>query len=171
MARKPRDFDAELQALMERAKKPKGQKTTQLGELVQVTGADALPIEALAGVQLAAIEQSRKRLAPAMLLRELWATWAGLRRLAQARARLDTARARTDQRTWMQARRERTRHLVELGSLVQKAGFVELADDRATLLGAFLMLADLPRQGERMGVGVGAGAGGVADIGGARARQ
>ncbi|SHK46454.1 Conjugal transfer protein TraD [Roseomonas rosea] len=61
MARKPRDYDTELQALMERAKKLKGQKTTQLGELVQVTGADALPVEALAGALLAAVEQSRKQ--------------------------------------------------------------------------------------------------------------
>ena len=60
MARKPRNYDAELQALMEKAKKVKTQKTTQLGELVQVVGADALPIEALAGALLAAIEQSKK---------------------------------------------------------------------------------------------------------------
>jgi hypothetical protein len=60
MARKPRDYDAELQALMEKAKKVKTQKTTQLGELVQVVGADALPMEALAGALLAAIEQSKK---------------------------------------------------------------------------------------------------------------
>ena len=60
MARKPRDYDAELQALMDRAKKLKSQKTTQLGELVQVTGADALPFEALAGALLAAVEQSKK---------------------------------------------------------------------------------------------------------------
>lgn len=40
------------------------------------------------------------------------------------------------------ARRERTRHLIELGGLVQKAGLVELADDdRATLYGAMLELA------------------------------
>ena len=60
MARKPRDFDAELQALMDKAKKVKGQKTVQLGELVQVTGADSLPMEALAGALLAAVEQSKK---------------------------------------------------------------------------------------------------------------
>jgi hypothetical protein len=60
MVRKPRDYDAELQALMERAKKVKTQKTTQLGELVQVVGADAMPFEALAGALLAAIEQSKK---------------------------------------------------------------------------------------------------------------
>lgn len=61
MARKPRDFDAELQALTERTKKLKGQKTVQLGELVQVTGADVLPVEALAGVLLAAVEQAKER--------------------------------------------------------------------------------------------------------------
>ena len=60
MARKPRDFDAELQALMDKAKKVKSQKTVQLGELVQVLGADALPMEALAGALLAAVEQSKK---------------------------------------------------------------------------------------------------------------
>lgn len=59
MARKPRDYDTEVQALMDRARKVKTQKTTQLGELVQVTGADTLPIEALAGALLAALEQSK----------------------------------------------------------------------------------------------------------------
>ncbi|MGH7083783.1 MAG: conjugal transfer protein TraD [Acetobacteraceae bacterium] len=58
------------------------------------------------------------------------------------RNRLDRARARADTRQWVQDRRARTRHLIELGGLVQKAGLVELADDdRATLLGAFLELA------------------------------
>ena len=39
-------------------------------------------------------------------------------------------------------RRERTRHLIELGGLVQKSGLVELAgNDRATLYGAMLDLA------------------------------
>jgi len=60
MARKPRDYDAELQALMDKAKKLKNQKTVQLGELVQVTSADSLPMEALAGALLAAVEQSKK---------------------------------------------------------------------------------------------------------------
>lgn len=61
MARKPRDFDAELQALMDKAKKVKSQKTIQLGELVQILGADSLPMEALAGALLAAVEQSKKQ--------------------------------------------------------------------------------------------------------------
>jgi len=47
-------------------------------------------------------------------------------------------------------RRERTRHLIELGGLVQKAGLVELTDDdRAVLLGAFLGIAAVLRGEER----------------------
>ena len=61
MARKPRDYDAELQAIMQKAKKVKTQKTTQLGELVQLVGADAIPFEALAGALLAAVEQAKKQ--------------------------------------------------------------------------------------------------------------
>ena len=39
-------------------------------------------------------------------------------------------------------RRERTRHLIELGGLVVKSGLVELTkDDRTALYGAFLELA------------------------------
>lgn len=39
-------------------------------------------------------------------------------------------------------RRERTRHLIELGGLVQKAGLIELTDDdRALLYGLFLWAA------------------------------
>lgn len=49
----------------------------------------------------------------------------------------------------MQDRRARTRHLIELGGLVQKAGLVELVDDdRATLLGALLELAGRLREQE-----------------------
>ena len=61
MARKPRNYDAELQALMEKAKKVRTQKTVQLSELVQIVGADAIPIEALAGALLSAVEQSKKQ--------------------------------------------------------------------------------------------------------------
>ena len=56
--------------------------------------------------------------------------------------RTTLARARHDTRDWVQERRARTRQLIELGGLVQKAGLVELlADDRATLLGALLDIA------------------------------
>ncbi|GAM05565.1 conjugal transfer protein TraD [Novosphingobium sp. MBES04] len=50
--RKPKDYDAELKALTDKAKKLKSRKVTQLGELVTATGADALSAEELAGVLL-----------------------------------------------------------------------------------------------------------------------
>jgi len=54
--RKPRDFDSELRALTDKAKLLKERKLHQLGELVVSTGADALPVEQLAGALLAAID-------------------------------------------------------------------------------------------------------------------
>ena len=40
-------------------------------------------------------------------------------------------------RTWQVERRKRTRHLIELGGLVVKAGVVDLTgDERATIFGA-----------------------------------
>jgi hypothetical protein len=54
--RKPRDYDAELQALTEKARGLKERKVRKLGELIVATGADALPLELLAGVLLAAVE-------------------------------------------------------------------------------------------------------------------
>jgi hypothetical protein len=58
--------------------------------------------------------------------------------------RLEADRARADSRDWVRARRQRTRQVIELGGLAQKAGLVELTgDDRATLLGGFLSLADV----------------------------
>jgi len=46
-------------------------------------------------------------------------------------------------RTWQVERRKRTRHLIELGGLVVKAGIVELTgDDRAILYGAMLWVAE-----------------------------
>jgi hypothetical protein len=57
--------------------------------------------------------------------------------------RVTRAQALHDTRNWVQERRARTRQLIELGGLVQKAGLVELtSDDRATLLGAMMDLAD-----------------------------
>jgi len=53
--RRPRDFDAELQALSDRAKALKAARLTQLGELVIATSADALGTEVLAGALLAAV--------------------------------------------------------------------------------------------------------------------
>ncbi len=59
------------------------------------------------------------------------------------RHRLDAARARSDTREWVVKRRERTRHLIELGGLVTKAELVELTgDDRTAIYGALLSAAD-----------------------------
>lgn len=56
--------------------------------------------------------------------------------------RTEASERRTDTRGWVMQRRERTRHLIELGGLVQKAGLVDLTDDdRTTLYGALLELA------------------------------
>ena len=46
-------------------------------------------------------------------------------------------------RTWQVERRKRTRHLIELGGLVVKAGIVDLTgDDRVMIYGALLWMAD-----------------------------
>lgn len=51
--------------------------------------------------------------------------------------------ARNDPRPWVQERRERTRHLIQLGGLVDKAGLPALTSQQSnTLLGALLILAD-----------------------------
>ncbi len=54
--RKTRDYDAELRALNDKAKALKAKKVQQLGELVTSTGADALDLDVLAGVLIAAVE-------------------------------------------------------------------------------------------------------------------
>ena len=56
--RKPRDYDAELKALTDKARQLKTRKQSQLGELIIATGADAMPVDLLAGVLLAAVEVS-----------------------------------------------------------------------------------------------------------------
>jgi hypothetical protein len=69
-----------------------------------------------------------------------------------ARNRHQAARARYDVRTWQVERRKRTRHLIELGGLVVKAGIVDLTgDDRTTILGALIWIAEKLKsdQGER----------------------
>jgi hypothetical protein len=61
--RKPRDFDAELKALEDKARDLKSRKVQQLGELVIATGADALTTEELAGalIVLAETKEAGKR--------------------------------------------------------------------------------------------------------------
>jgi hypothetical protein len=54
--RKPRDFDAELKALEDRARDLRLRKVQQLGELVIATGADVLTAEELAGALIVLAE-------------------------------------------------------------------------------------------------------------------
>ena len=56
--RKPRDIDAELKALAEKAKQLKERRVLQLGELVIATGADSIDAETLAGALLVIAETS-----------------------------------------------------------------------------------------------------------------
>src|SRR5579862_5933924 len=77
------------------------------------------------------------------LCRRLTATRTALLRNRAARNRHQAARARHDMRTWQVERRKRTRHLIELGGLVVKAGIVDLTgDDRTTILGALIWIAE-----------------------------
>jgi hypothetical protein len=61
--RKPRDFDAELKALGDKARDLKSRKVQKLGELVIATGADALSADQLAGalIVLAETKEAGKR--------------------------------------------------------------------------------------------------------------
>ncbi len=121
------------------------------------TGADALSAEELAGALIvvgesndagkreewakrgAAFFQGRSR----RVHQRLTATRAALRRNRAARNRRQAARARHDMRAWQVERRGRTRHLIELGGLVVKAGIIDLTgDDRAIIYGALLWVAD-----------------------------
>lgn len=54
--RKPRDYDAELKALDDKASQLKERKVRQLGELVIACRADVLPVEELAGALLQAAD-------------------------------------------------------------------------------------------------------------------
>jgi hypothetical protein len=56
MMRKPRDYDAELKALEDKARELKARKVQQLGELVIATGADALTADELAGALVVLVE-------------------------------------------------------------------------------------------------------------------
>jgi len=80
--RKPRDYDAELQALTDKAKALKTKKQGQLGELVIATGADGLSVEQLAGALLDAVGADAAR-------KEAW------RKSGAAFFRGDGVRART----------------------------------------------------------------------------
>lgn len=85
------------------------------------------------------------------LQKQLTATAGALKHNRAAHNRLQAAGARHDMRTWQVERRKRTRHLIELGGLVVKAGIVELTgDDRTIILGSLLWIAEKlkSKQGE-----------------------
>ena len=54
--RKPRDYDAELKTLEDKARDLRSRKVQHLGELVIATGADALSTDELAGALIAMTE-------------------------------------------------------------------------------------------------------------------
>ena len=54
--RKPRDYDAELKALEDKARELKTRKVQQLGELIIATGADNLTADELAGALIVLAE-------------------------------------------------------------------------------------------------------------------
>ncbi len=134
--RKPRDYDAELKALGDKARQLKARKREQLGEPVIATGANAIPIEQLAGALLLAVEATDERTKEAQrtrgaaFFRAKSDTRPSARRNDSSyttdsvlRARLQLRRARHDTREWQMKRRERTRQLIELGGLVAKAPY------------------------------------------------
>jgi len=60
--RKPKDIDAELAALAERAAALKARRVTQLGELVIASGADALGADILMGALAAAAAEKNDQI-------------------------------------------------------------------------------------------------------------
>lgn len=58
--RKPRDIDTELKVLQDKQRQLRARRTTQLGELVAATGADALDPETLAGALIEAVATAKK---------------------------------------------------------------------------------------------------------------
>ena len=88
--RKPRDFDAELKALGDKARDLKGRKVQQLGELVIATGADALSADELAGalIVLAETKEAGRR--------EAWAKRGAAFFQSRARRNASTNHRNTD---------------------------------------------------------------------------
>jgi hypothetical protein len=109
--RKVRDYDAELNALRDKAKAIKARKVEQLGALVVATGADALDLEVIAGMLRHGVMEAQVD-----SVKESWradgATFLGRRHLIELGG------------------------LVQKSGLVELA-----SDDRATLYGAMLDLA------------------------------
>jgi DNA-binding helix-hairpin-helix protein with protein kinase domain len=67
MARKPKDYRAELEAIQDKARELKARHTVELGRIVQATGADRLDPEVLAGILVAGVRAAEEEKA-----REAW---------------------------------------------------------------------------------------------------
>ncbi len=160
--RKPRDIDAELKALADKARGLKAERILQLGKwspspepmrsILRRSQARYWPrcrerspaTRRRDGAARGPGSFNGARARSAALPERMRVTLRALRRSDQATRRADAALARTDARTWMIARRQRTRQIIELGGLVAKAGLVErTGDDRALIYGAQLALADM----------------------------
>ena len=85
--RKPRDFDAELKALEDKARELKTRKVQQLGELVIATGADQLSTDELAGALVAIAETKDTSKREAWAKRGVMFFESGSRRTAPATGR------------------------------------------------------------------------------------
>ncbi|WP_181181699.1 conjugal transfer protein TraD [Mesorhizobium sp. B3-1-6] len=85
--RKPRDFDAELKALEDKARELKTRKVQQLGELVIATGADQLSTDELAGALVAIAETKDTAKREAWAKREVMFFESGSKRTAPASQR------------------------------------------------------------------------------------
>jgi Conjugal transfer protein TraD len=90
--RKPRDFDAELKALGDKARDLKSRKVQQLGELVIATGADALNADELAGALIVLAETKEKEAGK----REAWARRGAAFFQSRARRNAPTTDRNTD---------------------------------------------------------------------------
>ncbi|WP_374595179.1 conjugal transfer protein TraD [Sphingosinicella sp.] len=87
--RRPRDYDAEMKALADKAKALQDRKLRELGQLVIATGADTLGADVLAGVLVKAVTTTD------MVQKEEWRTAGAaffLRGKHAAGAAKDTAR-------------------------------------------------------------------------------
>ncbi|QKD06221.1 conjugal transfer protein TraD [Mesorhizobium loti] len=85
--RKPRDFDAELKALEDKARELKTRKVQQLGELVIATGADQLSTDELAGALVAITETKDTAMREARAKRGVMFFESGSRRTASGSQR------------------------------------------------------------------------------------
>jgi hypothetical protein len=133
------NIDATLKALQDKQCSLKLKRITQFGELVTATSGDGLDLE----TRRCAPPRGRTRQGRSE--RKGGMAAAGPE-LLSPRTTSEGERRRSrcsDTRTGMQARRARTRRLIELGGLVHKSGLADhLANYRAALMGALVLAVE-----------------------------